>query len=312
MKICFFGVGGIGGYFGSIIANKLGNVHDIYFVARGSHKDAICSNGLTLKKKGGLEKITAFPKLCTDKIEDLPVCDLIILSVKSYDLVNATETISKITNKNTIILPLLNGVDIYDRIRKHLNKGIALPSCVYVGTHIESPGVIFEKGGFAKIAMGYDPEYPNMRPEALLDLFKKADISFTFDKNIYTAIWTKYIFVGPYSLTTALSQNTYGELFENAELIQMTRKIMCEVKTIADKLNIILDSDIVERSLSMAKQFPDTRSSFSRDVELKGKINESDIFIETLINYGERLCVPVPGVKKIKELLQRKIDMAEH
>ena len=38
MKICFFGVGGVGGYLGTIITDKFKDKHDIYFVARGEHK----------------------------------------------------------------------------------------------------------------------------------------------------------------------------------------------------------------------------------------------------------------------------------
>jgi hypothetical protein len=49
MKICFFGVGG---YFGTLITKRFQNDHDIYFIARGVHKDAIVKNELTLKKAG--------------------------------------------------------------------------------------------------------------------------------------------------------------------------------------------------------------------------------------------------------------------
>ena len=53
MKICFYGLGGVGGYFGAIVAKRFCSEHEIYFIARGKHKEAICSQGLTLKKAGG-------------------------------------------------------------------------------------------------------------------------------------------------------------------------------------------------------------------------------------------------------------------
>ena len=86
MKICFFGVGGVGGYFGTLVTDKFKNKHEIFFIARGSHKDAICSNGLTLKKAGDNETINVTPEKCTDTVNDLPVCDIIVISVKAYDL----------------------------------------------------------------------------------------------------------------------------------------------------------------------------------------------------------------------------------
>ena len=80
---------------------------------------------------------------------------------------NAVREIAKIADVTTIILPHLNGVDIYERIRKNLTTGIVFPSFVYVGTHIESPGVIFQKGGSCKILFGVDPEKPDKNLEKL-------------------------------------------------------------------------------------------------------------------------------------------------
>src|SRR3989304_2519761 len=165
MKICFFGVGGVGGYFGTLATKRFKEKHAIYFVARGKHKDAIGANGLTLKRKEKNEIIHVFPEICTDTVEDLPVCDIIILSVKAYDLKDAVKEMSKIVDENTVILPLLNGVDIYERIREHLSAGIVLRACVYVGTHIESPGVISQSGGDGKIMLGSDRAFPDFSPD---------------------------------------------------------------------------------------------------------------------------------------------------
>jgi len=129
MNICFFGVGGVGGYYGTLLSkyfNKTGK-GNTYFVARGKHKDAIIEKGLLLKKEGGKEEILIKPHFCTDTVNDLPVCDIVVVSVKGYDLENVTKDIDKITDENSIILPLLNGSDIYDRMRQHLKNGIFYP-----------------------------------------------------------------------------------------------------------------------------------------------------------------------------------------
>ena len=82
--------------------------HDIYFIARGSHKNAIRKNGLTLKKAGSDRLINVSPEICSDTVDDLPVCDIVVLSVKGYDLGDASKEISKIVDEKTIIIPLLN------------------------------------------------------------------------------------------------------------------------------------------------------------------------------------------------------------
>lgn len=308
MKICFYGVGGVGGYFGTLLANKYQDEHEIYFIARGRHKDAICTNGLTLKKDGGNDLIKVSPKICTDNVEDLPVCDIIILSVKGYDLGNAVSCISKITNENTVILPLLNGVDIYERIRSAISIGIILPSCVYVGTHIESPGIIYQKGGSCKISLGKDPAFPDFYPELLLKLFKNAKINFDWEENISSPIWSKFMFIAAFGLVTATYNKTLGEVLKDIILTNSVKGIMGEIEEIANSLNVPLPSDIIETSYFKAKQFPpETKTSFQRDVESKGNLNEGDLFGGTLIRFGEKLNIPTPETRDVYNKLLRRL-----
>lgn len=304
MKICFYGAGGVGGYFGALVSDFYKNKHDIYFIARGKHKEAICNNGLTLKKAGGQATINAKPKLCTDNVNDLPVCDIIILSVKSYDLKNAVKDIAKITTNNTIVLPLLNGVDIYDRIRENLKEGIVLPSCVYVGTHIESPGVVYQKGGSCKILMGNDPQKSNTDISLLTGLFEQSLVNFELHENVQIAIWSKFMFIAAYGLVTASSNKCLGEVYNDAELSISVKNIMQEIDTIARKIDIPLDCDIIEKSFLKASDFPyEAKTSFQRDVEAKGKINEGDLFGGTLLLLGKKNDVDVSETQKVYQNL---------
>jgi 2-dehydropantoate 2-reductase len=304
MKICFIGVGGVGGYFGALVAKELGNKHDIYFIARGAHKEMICEHGLTLKKFGGAEIINVHPKVCTDSVTDLPICDIIVVSVKSYDLADAAQKIRHIADEKTIILPLLNGVDIYERIREHLSTGIVMPSCVYVGTHIESPGVIYQKGGSCRIHIGKDPQFPELFPERLIQTLKESHIDFSWEENIQVAIWSKFMFIAAYGLVGGAYDKSLGEILANQELSQSVKLIMHEIKAITNKLSIPLDENIEEVSYLKAKQFPfEAKTSFHRDVELKGKVNEADLFGGTLIRYGKALGVETSNITSVFNIL---------
>ena len=310
MKIGFYGVGGVGGYFGAIITKELGSKHDIYFIARGTHKEKIIEHGLTLKKSGGDEIINVHPKMCTDVVTDLPICDLIIVAVKSYDLVNVVHMIKNIADDKTIILPLLNGVDIYERIREHLSFGVVLPSCVYVGTHIESPGVIYQKGGSCRIHIGKDPKFPEYYPEILINVLNESHIDFSWEENIEIAIWSKFMFIAAYGLVGAAYEKTLGEILENQKLSQKVKEVIVEIESIARKLKIPLGSGIVDTSLLKAKQFPfSTKTSFHRDIEKKGKINEGDLFGGTLIRYGESLGVSTANIEYTYNKLLERLGM---
>ena len=310
MNVCFFGVGGVGGYYGTLLSkyfNETGK-GNTYFIARGKHKDAIIEKGLLLKKEGGEEEILIKPHFCTDTVNDLPVCDIVVVSVKGYDLENVTKEIGEITDETSIILPLLNGADIYDRMRQHLKKGYILPACLYLGTHIESPGVIFQKGGNSQILIGKDPLYPEFYPEKLMSLFKQANILIEFFEDVDIEIWTKYIFIASFALVTATNNKTFGEVINDERLSILVKNIMREIALIANALKIGLPSDIVETSFSKASQFSyETKTSFQRDVETKGRKSEWDLFGSTIIRYAERFSIPVNSTKETLDKLMRSI-----
>lgn len=311
MNICFYGVGGVGGYYGALLSkyfNKIGK-GTIYFIARGKHKEAILDKGLLLKKEGGKEELLIRPDFCTDSVDTLPVFEIVVVSVKGYDLQSAIKEVNKITDENSIILPLLNGADIYDRIRQHLNKGYIIPACLYLGTHIESPGVIFQKGGSGQILIGKDPLNPTFYPEKLLDLFKNADILIEYFEDVNVEIWTKYIFIASYALVTATYDKTIGEAANDKNLGILVKKIMREIELIARALKIQLPSDIVETSFAKANQFPlETKTSFQRDVETKGRQSEWDLFGGTILRYADKLNIPADNTKETFEKLMQNLS----
>lgn len=311
MNICFFGVGGVGGYYGTLLtkyANETGK-DKTYFIARGKHKDAILERGLLLKKDGGKEEIRVKPFFCSDTVDGLPVFDIVVISVKGYDLEQAARDVSRITDTNSVILPLLNGADIYERIRQHLKKGYILPSCLYLGTHIESPGVIFQNGGSGQICTGKDPSYPDFYPEKLIHLFKNAGILIKYFEDVNIEIWGKFIFIAPFALVTATYGKSIGEVAHDEKLSDLVKNIMQEIASIAKALKINLPSDIIDVSLAKANQFPfETKTSFQRDVEVKGRQSEWDLFGGTVIRYAERFNLPANHTKATLDRLLRDLD----
>ena len=238
----------------------------------------------------------------------MPVFDIVVVSVKGYDLEDVTKEVSKISDKNTIILPLLNGADIYERMRQHLREGYILPSCVYLGTHIETPGVIFQKGGSCQISIGKDPLYPEFYPEKLINLFKRAEILIESFEDVNVEIWTKYIFIASFALVTATYNKTIGEVANDEKLGIIVKKIMQEIALVANVLKIALPSDIVETSFAKANQFPyETKTSFQRDVETKGRQSEWDLFGGTVIRYAEKFNTPANSTKETLENLLKSL-----
>jgi 2-dehydropantoate 2-reductase len=297
-NLCIYGVGGVGGYFGAkTIEGKKDNDLKVSFIARGKHLEAIKNNGLILKTED--KQIQVRPDYVLENVNELGKIDLILICVKSYDLDNVITNIKEKISEDTILLPLLNGVDIYERIRKNLSKGFVLPACVYVGSHIEEYGIISQKGGDGKIIFGKDPKKTDFYPSEVIELFRRLKINFSFTEDPYKEIWTKYMFIAAYGLVTAKSGKTLGEVLEDSKLIRDVRGIMAEIKMISDKRNISLDNNVVMNSIDKARSFPyTTKTSFQRDVENPNKKNEKDLFGGTIIRMGKEYNIDTKYTEK--------------
>ena len=306
-RVCIYGIGGVGGTFGGKMANSaqiINSDYEIYFVARGEHLQKIRDRGLILESSP-YGTLVCQPTLATDNFAELPRMDLILVAVKSYDLDDCIGRIANHIDDQTMIIPLLNGVDIYQRIRRILSKGIVLPGCVYVGAYIQEPGKVIHSSGDLLI-FGKDPQYPGITPEGIFKLFEDTGINYRWLDNPYPAIWEKYIFIAAFGLVTAYSGKSIGEVLAEKELKETVRQIMAEINSIAAREGVQLKDSIVADTLEKASKFPyDLKTSLQRDIEQKKQRNEIDIFGGSLIRLGQKHHIPTPVTEKVCHEIQK-------
>lgn len=305
MNIAVIGVGGVGGYFGGKLTQVMNEATEVnlYFVARNEHLKSIQAKGLTLKTSAEGELICR-PTLATDDFRLLPKLDICFICVKAYDLNGVLENIRDKVQPHTMIIPLLNGVDIYERVRKVIDQGIVYPSCVYVGTHIEKAGVVTQNGGSCTIIFGKDPLHKENVPQLLFKLFEKAHIQYNWCETHLEEIWTKYMFIAAYGLVTASEDKTLGEIFEDRQLSEAVRGIMCEIHQVAEAKGIILPEEIVERSYQKARNFPyEAKTSFQRDYENRTGRDERELFGKAMLDMGKEYHIDMPWLQSIYDKL---------
>src|SRR5512132_930347 len=106
MKILIMGTGGVGGYYGGLLAQQ-GN--EVTFIARGAHLYALRHEGLKVKSVHGDFNVS--PVNATDDPANVGLMDLILFCVKTYNTDDAAEAIVPAVGPQTTVISLQNGID---------------------------------------------------------------------------------------------------------------------------------------------------------------------------------------------------------
>lgn len=309
-NIVIIGLGGVGGYFGFKINqfNETKDQFDITFVARNQTYDIVKEKGLTLISPEHSNSTTK-PNEIVQNIFEIKNPDLVLICVKEYDLENVCMQLKQVITSKTIVLPLMNGVDIYDRIRKIITENVILPACVYVASHIKEKGIVEHKGKAGKLIFGKDPAHVSENVDRIIQLMENSGIDFDFKENSFVDIWTKFFFVASFGLVTAKYNSSIGTVCNDTIQKQEASRIMEEIKVIADKKGVFLPDDIVDKTFDKASTFPpETPTSLQLDINVKKQNNELELFAGAIIRYGKELAVETPFTEKIYSEIKEKIQ----
>jgi len=288
MKIAIIGTGGVGGYFGAKLA-QTGN--EVTFLARGEHLKAIQKNGLTVKSILGdfrVENIKA-----TDKISNIEKPDLVIISVKAWQVKGIGEELKPILKSDTTIIPLQNGVLAADELMENIDRKHILGGLCRIISKIEAPGVINHFGVTPTIVFGELDKSKTERLARIQNVFNAAGIELRISDDIEADIWKKFISICVSGLL-AVSNTTYGELRELKETRNLMVELINEVYILSKKIGVNIEEGFVDKTVSFIDSYPsDSTSSLTRDV-WERKPSEIEYQNGTVVRLGEKYGVATP------------------
>ena len=306
MKIAIVGIGGVGGYYGGLLAKYYAgdeNV-EIIFIARGPHLEAIKADGLHVMS-AATGDFTARPDLATDDPSDCGIFDIILLCVKGYDLMESARLLAPNTGKNTVVISVLNGVDNAEKLKSVLDKGKIWNGCVYIGSHIVRPGVCRQTGGSCKMFFGNETsdEIDGIRIE---NIFRKAGISAGYRTDIDNIAWEKYLFVSPLANATTFLNTTIGGLLEDRAGMELMGSLLEELLALARAHGVDFPEEIRKSTIEKARAFPyEAKTSLQMDFE-KGKRTEIETFVEFIVREAGRLGLPATTHERIYTALKAR------
>jgi 2-dehydropantoate 2-reductase len=301
-KIAFVGLGGVGGYYGGLVSRYAENNPDIAvcFVARGAHLEAIREHGLKVSDEK--QSFVTRPAIATDKVEEIGEVDYIVLATKSYDLDATMEQIKPMVSPNTIILPLLNGIDNTDRLRAFFPKNEVWYGCVYIITRLVAPGVIEDSGNVHFMHFGHEKQVS----EQLLfmeDLFLKSGIEVSRKEEPVKAIWRKFFFISTTAALTTYLKTDFRSLVWDEDKKPLYLEIMRELFAVSEAEGVGLYDGIIEDMLKYGGSLPaGSTSSMNSDYQA-GRKTEVETLIGVVVRLGIKHGISLPIYEKVYKKL---------
>jgi len=289
MKILIMGKGGVGGYYGGLLAQQ-GN--DVTFISRGAHLYAIRHEGLKVKSVHG--DFTVLPANATDNPVNVGPVDLILFLVKTFSTDEAAEAIRPAVGPQTAVISLQNGVDAAERIGKVVGVEHVIGGATWLSSAVEAPGVIKQISQFRRIVFGELGGERSERIQAIYEVLNHTGITVEISENIQKVLWTKFVFISAVSSIGSLARLPMGDYRSVPEARSLLSSIMQEVEALAHAQNIQLDPDVVQKSLEFIDNAaPHIKPSMQLDVE-GGRRTELESMVGVIGRKGRELGVPTP------------------
>ncbi len=302
MRVAIMGTGGLGGYFGARLARA---EHDVAFIARGAHLDAIRRHGLTIESGGASETLRVE---ATDDPATIGQADVVLFAVKLWDTPVAAEQIRPLIGSDTAVVSFQNGVVKDDVIAAVLGRAHVVGGASYIAAAITSPGVIAHTGTLARLVFGEFDGTRSARIEAFHAVCAEAGIDAAIAPDITVAIWEKFVFLCALSGLTSITRLPIGPIRTNAQSRALALDAMREVVAVGRAKGVALSPEFAEARIAFADGLPWTMSSSMAGDLARGHRLELPWLAGTVVDLGREFGVPTPVNRVIFDALAPFID----
>ena len=257
------GSGAVGGYFGAKLASA---GHELVFIARGKHLDAMRRSGLRVASPSGELRVTDATYAATPA--EAGFVNLILFCVKSYDTDSAAQSLGPMIGNHTTILSLQNGIDNPEKIARLWNEGRTLAGVVYLGAQITAPGIITHSAG-GKIVFGQLNGQAGDAAKALKRALTDAGIPCELSRNIQKIQWSKLLWNAPFCAISCLARANVMQIIQSESLTQLALDCMVEVQAAAHARNVELPRVLFDETLAFSKGLGAFKPSMLQDLEAR-------------------------------------------
>ena len=289
MRILIVGAGAVGGYFGALLVRA---GRDVTFLVRPGRAAVLREHGLTIRGAGrGESRIE--PRLVTD-VGPGDSYDLVLLTVKAYDLPQAAEDMAHAVGTGTAILPTLNGMRHVDVLRDRFGPAHVIGGVCIVLTQLDPDGAIRQLAPGASLTYGEFGGEATERIRTIDATLRDAGFDARVSATIERDMWEKWVVLAAGGALTTLLRGTVGEIVAVPGGLEAARAATAECAAVAAASGFAPRADALARAEGILTE-PGSgfATSMYRDL-VQGRNVEADQILGDLVERGRRLGVAVP------------------
>jgi 2-dehydropantoate 2-reductase len=299
MRHGILGPGGIGGLLGAVLANA---GDDVTVIVRPG-TEASYPREMSLESPFGSFRA---PVSVVEKAEQ-PL-DVLWLAVKATQLGTWLDSIHGDLPVD-VVVPLLNGLDHVEQLRKRFGKERVVPATIAVESERTAPGRIVQRSPFVRLHVASSGQN---RLTPVMEIFRRFGFETRFVDNESTLLWSKLVFLAPIALSTAAGRCTIGEVLRDPSRAARLEKCLREACNVASVSGAEVEADA---TLAKIKALPPAmRSSMEKDLT-NGNVLELDAIAGPIVRGAKTHGIAVDATSElaseVKELsveLLRRVD----
>jgi 2-dehydropantoate 2-reductase len=295
MKVVMMGSGGVGGYYGARLQQA---GHDVSFVARGAHAEALRKAGLRIRSEVGDVQLRV--QVLEEPAQAGP-SDLVVVAVKLWDTESAARAVARVPGAT--VVSLQNGVDKDEVLAAAVGRDRVLGGITHIGAVIAEPGVIAHTGKLQRVTLGELDGSRTARLQAVADAFRSGGVETIESDDIRRVTWEKFVFLTALSGMTALTRKPVGEIRAHPATRAMLLDALRETAAVARAEGASIPDSFADKQMEMIDTLPaGMLSSMAQDL-LRGRRLELPWLSGAVVRRAEKYRLAVPAHRAINAAL---------
>jgi 2-dehydropantoate 2-reductase len=298
VTIAVFGAGGVGSFFGGLLARAGA---DVRFIARGAQLEALRRDGIHIDSTS-LGALHVANVRVTDDTRDVGAVDLVLVAVKAQQTAGILDALAALVRPATTIVTLQNGVESDEVVAARFGRARVLPAVVYVGATVDRPGHVSHVAA-GTIAVGTPAGADRARVDAVRDLLATTGMPVRIADDIQHDRWRKLLWNAGFNTVSAVTGRDPAVLLRVPESRALLLHVMREVVAVARAQGIALTDADADEQIVWTERAGAIRTSTTVDRE-RGREMEVDALIGVVVRRGAQFGVPTPRSAALLGLLK--------